>query len=137
MFCKYCGNEVADDVKFCSKCGKNLTNDANQNNTSQATNNVNSTVQIDEDSIVEKLAGKIDKSDYSGTSFKLSLCGLIFCWCCGLPLFLGPLGAIFGGLAIKNKEPNVGKAYIGLGLGCLETLALIVGLIVGIKNGTL
>lgn len=23
MFCKYCGNEIADDSAFCSKCGKN------------------------------------------------------------------------------------------------------------------
>ena len=23
-FCKYCGKEFADDVKFCSKCGKQL-----------------------------------------------------------------------------------------------------------------
>lgn len=22
MFCKYCGNELTDDAKFCSKCGK-------------------------------------------------------------------------------------------------------------------
>ena len=26
MFCKYCGNEVADNMKFCTKCGKPVGN---------------------------------------------------------------------------------------------------------------
>ena len=26
MFCKYCGNEVADNMKFCTKCGKPIQN---------------------------------------------------------------------------------------------------------------
>lgn len=26
MFCKYCGNEVADNMKFCTKCGKPVQN---------------------------------------------------------------------------------------------------------------
>jgi hypothetical protein len=28
MFCKYCGNEVKDDAKFCPSCGKQLTGEA-------------------------------------------------------------------------------------------------------------
>ena len=28
MFCKYCGKELADDVKFCSKCGQKLFRDS-------------------------------------------------------------------------------------------------------------
>lgn len=31
MFCKYCGNEVAENTKFCTKCGKSIVNEAVQN----------------------------------------------------------------------------------------------------------
>ena len=31
MFCKYCGNEVAENTKFCTKCGKPIVNEALQN----------------------------------------------------------------------------------------------------------
>ena len=31
MFCKYCGNEVAENTKFCTKCGKPIVNEAVQN----------------------------------------------------------------------------------------------------------
>lgn len=29
MFCKYCGKELADNVKFCSKCGRKLSSELN------------------------------------------------------------------------------------------------------------
>ena len=35
MFCKYCGNNIADDYIFCPACGKNLGGDAPQQYTSQ------------------------------------------------------------------------------------------------------
>ena len=31
MFCKYCGNEVAENTKICTKCGKPIVNEAVQN----------------------------------------------------------------------------------------------------------
>lgn len=31
MFCKYCGNEVAENTRFCTKCGKPIVNEAVQN----------------------------------------------------------------------------------------------------------
>ena len=31
MFCKYCGNEIAENTKFCTKCGKIIVNEAVQN----------------------------------------------------------------------------------------------------------
>lgn len=31
MFCKFCGNQLDDDAKFCSKCGKLVSAETNEN----------------------------------------------------------------------------------------------------------
>ena len=35
MYCKYCGNEIEDNSKFCKNCGKNLIEDKPKENTEQ------------------------------------------------------------------------------------------------------
>lgn len=72
MFCKYCGNEIADDTVFCSKCGKNVKegnddysfsakNTANKNDTV----NKQSSVSIDEtiNKTVDSVSNKIENTN--------------------------------------------------------------------------
>ena len=40
MFCKYCGQEIADDSVFCEKCGKNIKEAAIDNREKANTSNV-------------------------------------------------------------------------------------------------
>lgn len=43
MFCKYCGNTVADNTKFCPSCGANLMENASAgSNTNNSSNNTSS-----------------------------------------------------------------------------------------------
>lgn len=76
-------------------------------------------------------------SYYSGeldSSFQCAMFTLL-CWCCcGLQLAGGGLAALFGILAIRNREANVVKAYIGLGLGVVEFLFFIIIMIAGLKE---
>lgn len=48
MFCGKCGNEIADNAKFCSKCGAVLGSNENRTiDTVNTNNSINSTVTVD------------------------------------------------------------------------------------------
>lgn len=110
MFCKNCGNEIKEGMKFCDKCGSCVSN---EQNTATGSTNVTSPESMD--------SGK--KTSYAGTSFWCSVAGIPL-FCCGIGLAFGIPAAIFGVLAIKNKEPDKVKAWIGLILGVIELIGL-------------
>ncbi len=110
MFCPNCGNEVKDGVKFCDKCGTAVSS---EQSISAGSANAGSSESTDSD----------NKTNYAGTSFWCSVAGIPL-FCCGIGLAFGIPATIFGALAIRNKEADSIKAWIGLILGVIELIGL-------------
>ncbi len=138
MFCSKCGHQLADNTRFCSECGAKLEsitalcstidNHDSDDTAANAEQTREKIVYVAEKGDDEK------KSTYADTSFNCAMFALL-CWCCcGLQLAGGGLAALFGILAIRNREANVVKAYIGLGLGVVEFLFFIIIMIAGLKE---
>lgn len=138
MYCSNCGFQVEDDAQFCSECGAKLksttypkptiNNHYLDDITSKEEQKKEKTVYIMKDSDDKT------KTSYADTSFKCAMFALL-CWCCcGFQLAGGGLAAVFGILAIRNKEPDSVKAYIGLVLGIAEFLFFIIIIIAGLNS---
>lgn len=108
MFCRNCGSEIKDGSRFCTNCGTVI----GQNMTE---NSVNRNVQASD-----------NKTNYAGTALQCSLWGIPLICLCGIGLLFGIPAAIFGTLAIKNKEVDSAKAWIGLIVGILEITGLFI-----------
>ena len=122
MFCKYCGNELTEEARFCNKCGKIIDNESTQEEKTDKEfdffSDANEPVQTSskdfhnaqEDKAKEKAGEEI---------LKFSILGLAF----GSTFFLSFLGIIFSYIArgkikrYKRKygETN-GRASVGKGL---------------------
>lgn len=83
MYCKYCGNEIEDNSKFCKNCGKNLTEDKPKENTEQ-----NKPIENHKD---EKWP----------TGLKIFLAIIII-----LAIIGSVIGIVLGHLPINNKNQN-------------------------------
>lgn len=118
MFCPNCRNELPDGSRFCGKCGYSIEN---ENKVTPETTNYNHTDFQDK------------KTDYANTSFWCSIVAIPL-YCCCIGLFMGIPATIFGALAIKNKEPNTAKAWIGLILGMIEVIFLLIIIWAGIRD---
>lgn len=115
-YCTNCGNELEEDVKFCSKCGANSDEEVVVQNNQET----NTTTQ---------------KEKYNGqaiASFVLSLVGLfVFGLICGiLSLTLG-ITALNHIKALKN-EKGKGLAIAGIVIGSLDCIMILFGTIVNI-----
>ena len=109
MFCQKCGNEIKDGAKFCDKCGTAVNCEQN--------------ITVDSANIGTPKPTDFNKTNYAGTSFWCSIAGIPL-FCCGIGLAMGIPATIFGALAIKNKEADKVKAYIGLVIGIIELILL-------------
>ena len=130
MNCKYCGNEIEDNAKFCSKCGKIIDTLPDT-----ATPESNET-----DARRDSLGGEI---------LKFSIMSLAFTW----TFFLSFLGIVFAAIAKRKVasyteelgetegRATVGKhlATAGLIAGCVVTgiLALYLFVLALMVIGTL
>lgn len=91
MFCKYCGNQLPDNAKFCPKCGK-LTDDSSVNfteseTTAQTSNdnfnyyepyNSYEPEPIILDGINNNYVNNNVKSEEAGSILKFSILGMVF-----------------------------------------------------------
>lgn len=117
MHCPNCRNELPDGSRFCGKCGYSIENRVNP----ETTIIYNNTYSQDK------------KTDYANTSFWCSIVAIPL-YCCCIGFLMGIPATIFGALAIKNKEPNVAKAWIGLILGAIEVIFLLIIIWEGIRD---
>lgn len=119
MFCKNCGNEI-EKGKFCPNCGTAVNSEQN--------------IAIDSANASQFESNSSEnKTNYAGTSFWCSIAGIPL-FCCGIGLVLGIPATIFGALAIKNKEADKAKAYIGLVVGIIELILLCVFILAMIRD---
>lgn len=109
VFCQKCGNEIKDGAKFCDKCGTAVNYEQN--------------ITVDSANVGTPKPMDFNKTNYAGTSFWCSIAGIPL-FCCGIGLAMGIPATIFGALAIKNKEADKVKAYIGLVIGIIELIFL-------------
>ena len=115
MFCTKCGKQIDDNAKFCVNCGNAVeiqNNQLNQQNFQPQTNNNTLNFSGQTDSAA--------KTNYADTSFKCAIWGLIL-FICGIGLLTQPFAFLFGILAIKNKEAETAKAWIGTVIGAIGT----------------
>ncbi len=111
MFCKYCGSEIEDNVRFCPKCGKPVEQPAVQ--------------RMDNNIYGANETNVGNKTSYANASFWLAVAGIPLSLFCGIGLFLGFPAAILGFMAVKNKESNSTMAWLGLFIGAAEALFVI------------
>lgn len=99
MFCKYCGKELVDGVKFCSKCGKQLfhTSIDLQGKTKEEPISVNDQLNggVEIQSVQITSSGQLNKSGEEKSVNTKKFCencgeqlidGAKFCLACGVKL---------------------------------------------------
>ena len=131
MFCKYCGNELTEDARYCPKCGKITENVEEETEQKEydffaSATPVTPTVEI-KDEERNSLGGEILKFAILGLAFGctvwLSLVGLIFSyiWKAKLNRYM----AIYG--KTENKA-TVGK-HIGIAGMIVSWIFTIIGIL--------
>jgi len=117
MFCKVCGSKISDDAKFCPECGA-----------------VVEQMQSSDSGITQATGVSNGETRYASTALKAAVFGLAFWCCCGFQLLAGIPAIWFGTLAIQKKEPEVEKAYLGIGLGALDVIGFIIYIILLVQS---
>lgn len=117
MFCKVCGSKISDDAKFCPECGA-----------------VVEQMQSSDSGITQATGVPNGETRYASTALKAAVFGLAFWCCCGFQLLAGIPAIWFGTLAIQKKEPEVEKAYLGIGLGALDVIGFIIYIILLVQS---
>lgn len=124
MFCKYCGNQLPDNVNFCPKCG--TINDISENVADHAVN-----VQPMYTNPVEEPEPVVDKvkKDLGGSILKFAIMGIAF----ALSYYLSPLGLLFSiiskvklGIYKRRYGETEGAASVGKGIGIASLILSIV-----------
>ena len=136
MYCKYCGNELTDDAKYCSKCGK-IVEKAEEREYDYFETANDYTVEKQYSPVEEK-----QKSDLGRKILTYAILGLAF----GCTWILSLVGVIFASKAKKKIKEYIalygeteGPASVGKALNipgtiiswvCLGLLALYVFVII-------
>ena len=116
MFCRVCGSKISDDAKFCPECGAVV----------EQIKPTQETVFSSNSDTTQTTSVPNGETRYASTALKAAVFGLVFWCCCGFQLIAGIPAIWFGVLAIRNNEPEVEKAYLGMGLGVLDIIGFIV-----------
>jgi len=131
MYCQRCGQKVEDEARFCTNCGEHVNLAYGDNATRKTLSAESSETYLEKKYVAPDNQFQIKGTAYAGTSFKFSMFGLLFVFCCGLELLAGIPAIVFGIAAIRNHEPEKLKSYTGLVLGILEVLCFIFLMIAG------
>jgi hypothetical protein len=131
MVCRNCGNEIGNDAKFCTKCGAQVQNSQETMQNPSITVNSDQTASDNNrpENKFEEIKNQLnfkDKTNYAGTSFWCSIAGIPLICCCGVGLAMGIPATLFGALALRNKEADRAKAWIGVILGVIEIIGLLI-----------
>lgn len=125
MFCKYCGNQLPDDVNFCPKCG--TINDIAEGKADHAVRVEPSYSEPAVDVIDEQKAK--EKKELGGSIMKFAIMGIAF----ALSFYLSPLGLVFSIISkvklgiYKNRYGETeGAASVGKGIGIASLILSIV-----------
>lgn len=126
MFCSNCGNEIKDGEVFCPKCGTAI-----ENSNSNQKAHISSDFQGQNTNSASSLGNNPTGTRYASTALIFAVVGLVL-WCfCGIQLLAGFPAIVFGALAVRNKDPEIEKAYIAIGIGVLDIVLFAVLFIVG------
>ena len=136
MYCKFCGNEISSDVKFCPKCGS-----INEEKTAPTIDSVFTETPVANPYVEEK------KSSLASKALTFGIVSLVVAY------FTGIWGLIFAGIARSNArkygELNLGvvdgKAKVGRILATIATImsiamavvyffSIVVGVFIGLAE---
>ena len=130
MFCKYCGNQLSDDAKFCSKCGK--ITDANETVVNPTDYDFFSVEPITPQLDYMQGQAMYEKDRKAGAILKFAILGLALT----CTFYLSLLGVIFSMIARAKSRKYIrlygetnGRATVGRHLSLAGVIAgwVIVG----------
>jgi hypothetical protein len=143
MFCGNCGGKINDDATFCNNCGALVQNqkESAQNvlatvNSAQTGSSNNTAANNNPENKFEgqSQGNSTEKTNYAGTAFWCSIAGLPLICLCGIGFAMGFPAVIFGGLALKNKETDIAKAWLGIMVGFLEIIGFVILILAIIRS---
>ena len=113
MFCKHCGNQLADYAAFCTKCGAQVSQVSTKN------------INTEPDPTIKWLI-PIGRSGFAIASGYLGLLSVL--------MIPAPFALLFGILALVDikkhpKKTGKGRAWFGIVIGGLGTVLLVLSLI--------
>ena len=133
MYCKYCGNQLSENSKFCTQCGSlveenTLNNQTNEQiNEQQMSENQPNTLNTNQQTIynAEQIQPIKKYSRKSIAGFVLSLVGLLLA---GIPC--GILGIVFSSIGLnevgtKNMKGK-GLAIAGLVISIIDIIGALI-----------
>ena len=111
MFCRYCGNQLPENAKFCSSCGAKVAEDIQE-------------VKYEEPQIVyveEKHEEVIERGPWKNFARTGMTLGIISACVPYYGIIVMIFGFVFSGLGLKSRV-NRGKAITGM---CFSAAAII------------
>lgn len=124
MVCKHCGSQNAEGVRFCTNCGADLSAEQTTTYTPYPQGNPYGYNQPQNTQPASQPAPQPGK----GLAIAGMVCGIISLLC--LPIVLGPLGIIFGGVA-KSKGCRSGMATAGIVCGAIGLALWLLMMVAG------
>ena len=119
MFCKYCGEPLAEGASFCSKCGKKVDTAEEYTNATNGDNAFLYTFPTQESAAPASACNDEARSAHGGKILLFAILALAF----SVTLYLAPVGIVFCILArvqlskyLAIYSETEGRASVGKGL---------------------
>lgn len=128
MYCKYCGNDIDENSKFCPNCGANIEAEQVENTSSESTSY---SAPDYSQSQYANYTPTYTQNPNEGQGLAIAgfVCSLVSIFCFGI--ILGILGIVFSGIA-KSKGYRGGLATAGIVMGIIGLVGAIIVAIAGI-----
>ena len=127
MYCKYCGNNIDENSKFCSNCGANIEAEPVGNTSSESSPYYSAPDQ----SQYANYTPTYSQNPNEGQSLAIAgfVCSLVSIFCCSI--ILGIIGIVLSNMA-KSKGYTGGLATAGIVMGIIGLVGAIIVLFAGI-----